>query len=37
MPEYADRMKGDNFKPGYHQAHVRILQLTHYLESLQAK
>lgn len=37
MPEYADRMKSDNFKPGYHQAHVRILQLTHYLQSIQAK
>ena len=37
MPEYAARMKKDNFKPGYHQAHIRILQLTHYLESIQAK
>ncbi|MBY0226244.1 MAG: c-type cytochrome [Hyphomicrobium sp.] len=37
MPEYAARMKRDNFKPGYHQAHIRILQLTHYLESIQAK
>jgi mono/diheme cytochrome c family protein len=37
MPEYAGRMKGDNFKRGYHQAHVRILQLTLYLESIQVK
>jgi mono/diheme cytochrome c family protein len=37
MPEYANRMKRDDFKPGYHQAHIRILQLTHYLESIQAK
>ena len=37
MPEYANRMKRENFKPGYHQAHIRILQLTHYLESIQAK
>jgi mono/diheme cytochrome c family protein len=37
MPEYAERMKGDNFKPGYHQAHIRILQLTHYIQSIQAK
>jgi mono/diheme cytochrome c family protein len=37
MPDYANRMKRDDFKPGYHQAHIRILQLTHYLESIQAK
>ena len=37
MPDYAKRMKQDDFKPGYHQAHVRILQLTHYVESIQAK
>lgn len=37
MPEYAERMKKDNFKPGYHQAHIRILQLTHYIQSMQAK
>jgi mono/diheme cytochrome c family protein len=37
MPDYAKRMKQDDFKPGYHQAHVRILQLTHYVDSIQAK
>jgi mono/diheme cytochrome c family protein len=37
MPEYAERMKKDNFNPGYHQAHIRILQLTHYIQSIQSK
>lgn len=35
MPEYIQRMRRDDFKPGYHQAHVRVLILTHYLESIQ--
>jgi mono/diheme cytochrome c family protein len=35
MPDYAKQMKSENFKPGYLPAHVRILELTHYLESIQ--
>lgn len=35
MPEYSKRMRGDDFAPGYLPAHVRILSLTHYLESIQ--
>lgn len=37
MPLYSQRMRGDDFKPGYLPTHVRILELTHYLESIQAK
>lgn len=37
MPQYLERMRGDNFKPGYLPAHVRVLELTHYLESTQKK
>lgn len=37
MPRYSTRMRGDDFKPGYLPAHVRVLELTHYLESIQAK
>lgn len=37
MPKYAERMKGEDFEPGYNRAHLRILELTHYLESIQAK
>lgn len=36
MPHYAERMKADESKPGYLPAHIRVLLLTHYLESLQA-
>ncbi len=36
MPEFAARLKADESKPGYLPAHIRILLLTHYLESLQA-
>jgi mono/diheme cytochrome c family protein len=35
MPLYSQRMRGDDFKPGYLPTHVRILELTHYLESIQ--
>jgi len=35
MPHYAERMKADEEKPGFYPAHIRILLLTHYLESLQ--
>lgn len=37
MPLYSKRMRGDDFKPGYLPTHVRILELTHYLESIQEK
>jgi mono/diheme cytochrome c family protein len=37
MPKYAERMKREDFEPGYNRAHLRILELTHYLESIQAK
>ncbi len=37
MPKYAERMKREDFQPGYNPAHVRILELTHYLESIQAR
>jgi mono/diheme cytochrome c family protein len=37
MPQYAERMKADEEKPGYYPSHLRILLLTHYLESLQAE
>ncbi len=35
MPEFAARLRADEGKPGYLPAHIRILLLTHYLESLQ--
>jgi mono/diheme cytochrome c family protein len=37
MPDYYARLKSDDLAPGYLPAHVRILELTHYLESIQAK
>ena len=37
MPKYSTRMRGDDFKPGYLPAHVRVLELTHYIESIQKK
>jgi mono/diheme cytochrome c family protein len=37
MPKYAERMKGADFQPGYYRAHLRILELAHYLESIQVK
>ncbi|MFA5952649.1 MAG: c-type cytochrome [Hyphomicrobium sp.] len=37
MPKYAERMKREDFEPGYHRAHLRILELTHYLDSIQGK
>lgn len=35
MPHYAKRLRADESKPGFLPAHIRILLLTHYLESLQ--
>ena len=37
MPDYFARLKRNDFKPGYLPAHVRLLELTHYLESIQTK
>jgi hypothetical protein len=37
MPRYAERMKVDEGKPGYLPARNRIMLLTHYLESPQAR
>ncbi len=37
MPGYWDRFRGDEAKPGFLPAHVRIVLLTHYLESIQEK
>jgi hypothetical protein len=37
MPQFAERMKSDEEKPGFYPAHIRVLLLTHYLESLQAE
>ena len=37
MPDYYARLKAQDQKPGYLPAHVRILELTHYLESIQKK
>jgi len=35
MPEYWEHFRRDEAKPGYLPAHVRILLLTHYLDSIQ--
>ena len=37
MPQFGARLKVDEGKPGYLPTHVRILLLTHYLESLQPR
>lgn len=37
MPKYGALMKADEGKPGYLPAYIRILTLTHYLQSLQAQ
>lgn len=37
MPNYAQRMRGQESTPGFLPAHVRVLELTHYLESIQKK
>jgi len=37
MPNFLEQMRGADFKPGYLPAHVRILELTHYLESIQKR
>lgn len=35
MPNYSQRMRSQEASPGFPAAHVRILELTHYLESIQ--
>jgi len=35
MPQFSTRLRKDDHKPGYHPAHIRILLLTHYIDSLQ--
>lgn len=37
MPVWESRFKADESKPGYPPAYMRILSLTHYLESIQEK
>jgi mono/diheme cytochrome c family protein len=37
MPKYLEHMRSQDHKPGYLPAHVRVLELTHYLESIQKK
>ena len=37
MPQFLARMAADEGKPGYLPTHIRILLLTHYLESLQER
>ena len=37
VPEFFARLKAQDFKPGYLPAHARVLELTHYLESIQKK
>lgn len=35
MPDFASRMSAYERKPGYQDAHVRVLELTHYLQEIQ--
>ena len=37
MPDFWARYRRDEAKPGYLPAHIRILLLTHYVESLQER
>ena len=37
MPNWEDRFRADEKKPGYTRSYLRILTLTHYLETLQEK
>lgn len=37
MPDFMAAMKAQEGKPGFQDPHVRVLELTHYLESLQQK
>jgi len=35
MPDYSKRMRAQESTPGFLPSHVRVLELTHYVESLQ--
>lgn len=37
MPQFSKRFREDEGKPGYPDAYVRILLLTHFLETIQRK
>ena len=37
MPNFWNRLRGDDNKPGFVPAYLRILVLTHYLQSLQTR
>lgn len=37
MPLYSQRMRAHEGTPGFLPAHVRVLELTHYIESVQKK
>jgi len=37
MPHFWARFRSDDYRLGYRDAHIRVLLLTHYIESIQAK
>lgn len=37
MPLFSKRMRAQEGQPGYLPSHVRVLEVTHYLESIQKK
>ena len=37
MPDWEARFRSDEKKPGYSRSYLRILTLTHYLETIQEK
>lgn len=37
MPQYSKRMRAQEGQPGFLPSHVRVLELTHYVESIQKK
>ncbi len=37
MPRFDERLQADVGKPGYLPSHIRVLLLTHYVESLQTR
>ncbi len=37
MPDWERRFRADEAKPGYTRSYLRILTLTHYLETIQAE
>lgn len=36
MPHFWSRFRSDDYRLGYRDAHIRVLLLTHYIESIQA-